>query len=261
MIKTEKLNSNIAIQQYDADIFVVVAYGVIFPKRYLAIPQFGTINLHPSLLPKYRGASPIQAAILAGENTTGVTIMLLDEKFDHGPILWQEVVPIEPHDTTESLLERLANVGAKLLLATIPLYIKGTIRPQPQDHSQASITHRIAKEDGKINWGKSAVDIERMVRAFYPWPGAWTTFEYKGATIILRILRASTVVTGRDPARLMPDAQLQTPGMIIKLEDNTSAIVCGNRTLLQLNEVQPEGRRPMNGEAFLNGYREVVRFQ
>lgn len=157
------------------DLFVVVSYGLIIPSEILMIPKKGSLNVHPSLLPKYRGASPIQAAILAGETGTGVTIMLMDEKMDHGPILTQEKVALDPAETTAAAMAKLAQAGGELLIRTIPRYLEGKLTPRPQDHTQATFTKLIKKEDGKVNWQENNAQIERMVRAYNPWPGVWTT--------------------------------------------------------------------------------------
>jgi len=255
VIKLEHLNdNNITIQQYNnADLFIVVAYGVIIPKHILEFPKYGTINLHPSLLPKYRGASPIQAAIVNGDRETGVTLMLLDEELDHGPILWQEIVPIEHHDNTETLSVRLSSIGAQLLLNTIPLYIQGTIQPQPQDHTKATFTKQLTKADGRIDWRKSATDIARMVRAYTTWPGAWTRFEYNDGLVTLKIVKASPIVmTGRD---------LSLPLGAILQVDNEISVFCGDQTLLRLDTVQPASKKSMSGKEFFNGYSSVKQLQ
>ena len=174
------------MRNFDVDLAIIAAYGKIISKNILDIPRFGTINIHPSLLPKYRGASPIQNAILNGDKKTGVTIMKLDEEMDHGPILANSELPIADSDTYESLSQKLAKIGAELLIKTIPEYISGKIKPIEQKHAEATYTKIIKKEDGKIDWSKNAAEIERMTRAFYPWPTAWTTWNGK----ILKILEA-----------------------------------------------------------------------
>ena len=174
------------IRNLDVDLAIVAAYGKIIPKNILGIPRFETINIHPSLLPRYRGASPIQNAILNGDKKTGITIMKLDEEMDHGPILANGGLPIADSDTYESLSQKLAKIGAELLIKIIPEYISGKIKPIEQKHAEATYTKIIKKEDGKIDWSKSAIEIERMTRAFYPWPAAWTIWNGK----ILKILEA-----------------------------------------------------------------------
>ncbi|MBU2082391.1 methionyl-tRNA formyltransferase [Patescibacteria group bacterium] len=177
------------MRNFDVDLAIVAAYGKIIPKNILGIPHYGTINVHPSLLPKYRGASPIQNAILNGDKKTGITIMKLDEEMDHGNIISNLKIQISNLDTYESLSQKLAKIGAELLIKTIPDYISGKIKPIEQKHTEATYTKIIKKEDGKIDWSKNAAEIERMVRAFYPWPTAWTTWNGK----ILKILEAEVL--------------------------------------------------------------------
>ncbi|MFH1990361.1 MAG: methionyl-tRNA formyltransferase [Patescibacteria group bacterium] len=172
------------MRNFDVDLAIVAAYGKIIPKNILGIPHYGTINVHPSLLSKYRGASPIQNAILNGDKKTGVTIMKLDEEMDHGPILANSELPIADSDTYESLSQKLAKIGAELLIKAIPEYVSGKIKPIEQKHTEATYTKIIKKEDGKIDWSKNAAEIERMTRAFYPWPTAWTTWNGKNLKIL-----------------------------------------------------------------------------
>ena len=157
------------------DLFVVASYGMIIPLEILEIPVKGALNVHPSLLPKYRGASPIQAAILDGELETGVTIILMDEQMDHGPIISQKKFVLDPAETTPTAMVGFAQFGGELLARTIPNYLSGKISTRPQDHTQATYTKLISKDDGKVNWQENNTQVERMVRAFNPWPGVWTT--------------------------------------------------------------------------------------
>ena len=217
-LKSQILNLN-------PDLIVVSAYGKIIPKEILDIPQYGSLNIHPSLLPKYRGPSPIQFAILNGEKITGATIMLMDEKMDHGPILAQEKIEIPSDETSQTLHDKLAQLGADLLIKTIPQYVQGEIKPKPQDEKNASYTKILTREDGKIDWRKSAESIERQIRAFTPWPGAWTIDGKR-----LKILKAK-VVDKKD-------------GLTFKTK----------RGYLLLEMVQPEGKKTMSGEEFIRGY-------
>jgi methionyl-tRNA formyltransferase len=157
-----------------ADLFIVASFGKILPKEILEIPKYGTLNVHPSLLPKLRGASPIQTAILNGEKETGVTIMLMNEKMDEGDILTNNKLPITTSISFEKLEEKLAELGGELLVETIPKWLAGGIKPQPQDHSQATYSKLIKKSDGEIDWNEPAEIIERKIRAFTPWPSAYT---------------------------------------------------------------------------------------
>jgi len=158
----------------DAELFVIAAYGKIIPEEIINKPKYGTLNVHPSLLPKYRGPSPMQTAIANGDTQTGVTIMLTDEKMDHGPILAQRDVSIEPDDTGQSLSEKLAKTGGELLVSTIPDWCARKLKAREQNHKEATYTKLLTKETGRIDWSRDANSIERIIRAYHPWPGAWT---------------------------------------------------------------------------------------
>lgn len=181
------------IQDTNPDLIVLASYGNIVPKEILDIPNHGAINVHPSLLPKYRGASPVQSAILAGETETGVSIMLMDEQVDHGPILAQETTPIH-QETYEELHNKLAELGADLLVETIPKWVAGEITPKEQDHSQATFTKRFSREDGRIDWNQKPEYIDRQIRAFTPWPGAYTFWQGKRIKILKAHLEQEKLV-------------------------------------------------------------------
>ncbi len=176
----------------EVDLMVVGFYGKILPKKMLEKPKFGALNVHPSLLPKYRGSSPVQTTILNGERETGVTIIQMDEEVDHGPILATREFSIYNFQfsngigkpTTPELYEILWGLGGDLLLETIPKWIAGEITPQKQDHSKATYTKKLTREDGRIDWSKPAVYIERQIRAYYPWPGAYTFWKGKRVKIL-----------------------------------------------------------------------------
>jgi methionyl-tRNA formyltransferase len=163
------------------DLFVVSAYGKIIPQEVLDIPKFGTLNIHPSLLPKYRGTSPLQTALLSGDKVSGITIMELDNLMDHGPIIYQEKIEISHEDTSESLHTKFFQTGANLLINLIPDYINGLIKPKKQNHNQATFTQIIKKEDGyfEIDNPPPKEKLDQMIRAFYPWPNAWTKWQGK----------------------------------------------------------------------------------
>lgn len=165
----------------DFDLAILVAFGKIIPKNILAIPKYGFVNIHPSLLPMYRGPSPIQTAILDGQQKTGVSIILLDEAVDHGPILAQKELSLDPTDTHATLIEKLGQLGNELLLETLPKYLSGELKPQPQDDSKATFTKHIEKTDGFIDVTNppERETLDRMIRAFYPWPAAWTKIDEK----------------------------------------------------------------------------------
>ncbi len=226
------------------DVVVVAAYGQILPQRILDIPAFGCLNIHPSLLPGYRGATPIPAAILAGDEDTGVTIMLMDAGMDTGPVISQFVVGIEPEDTTASLTVRLAQAGARLLEETLPLWLDRSLAPQPQDESKATYTTPVAKKDGAIDWRLSASEIWRRVRAFNPWPGCYTLWQGK----LLRIHEAVPLHKESDTV----------PGLVIALESGNPPMV-GVETgdgILGLLTVQLEGKRAIPALEFLRGQRD-----
>lgn len=231
------------LREWAPDVIVVAAFGLILPKAVLDLPRYGCLNVHASLLPRWRGASPIVAAILAGDTVTGVTIMLMDEGVDTGPILSQREEPIRPDDTTASLGERLAHLGADLLLETLPRWVRGEIEARPQDDAQATYAPMLRKEDGWIHWEEPAVLIERKVRAFQPWPTAMTRWHGK----ILKILAA----------RPHADASVSgLPGTVIPW--NGGAAVLTGEGVLELVRVQLAGKRPLDIEAFLRGARGFI---
>ena len=228
-----------------SDVIVVAAYGQILPQSVLDIPAYGCLNVHPSLLPRYRGATPVPAAILAGDEETGVTIMLMDAGMDTGPTLSQFVVDIEPEDTTASLTIRLARAGARLLGETLPLWLDGSLTPQPQDASKATYTAPITKADGVIDWRMPAGELWRRVRAFYPWPVCQTRWRGK----LLRILEAVPL-----------HKKAKTPGRVVELGPGQPAVV-GVETgdgVLGLLRIQREGKRAMTADEFLRGQRGFV---
>lgn len=225
------------------DVIVVAAYAQIIPEAILNLPKYGCINIHPSLLPKYRGASPVHAAILNGDQTTGVSIMLMDKTFDTGPILAQEKLAIAANETTLSLLEKTAELGAKLLTPTIKQYIKGQIQPLPQDNSQASYIHMFEKKDGLIDWTKSAAEIERLVRALGHWPSAWTWIKGKQLKII-------------EVASEPLDFNTYKPGKTF-VYNNSLAVQCGQDALL-IKHLKLEGKNTISGAAFVRGYKDLL---
>ena len=223
-------------------VIVVAAFGQILRQHVLDIPPMGCINVHASLLPRWRGASPISAAIAAGDAETGITIMKMDAGLDSGPILSQRAVPIQPDDTTGSLSERLARVGAELLIETLPRWLRGEITPIPHDARLVTLAPRLKKEDGRIAWTRSAAEIARHVRAMSPWPSAFTT--WKGR--LLKVLRAEAIACPT-PA---------PAGTVVVDAANGVWVACGEGAL-RLIEVQPEGRPAMSAEAFARGQRDL----
>ena len=225
------------------DLIIVAAYGKILSKEILDIPVYGFINVHGSLLPYYRGASPIQTAILNGEKETGVTIMKVDEEMDHGPIISNIKIQISNIDTYESLSQRMAKLGAELLIKTIPNYISGKIKLIEQEHSKATYTKIIKKEDGKIDWSKSAQDIERMTRAYYPWPSAYANIKNK----ILKIIEA-------DVSEIDNNYEI---GEVFLTINNELAIKCGKDTLI-VKKLQLEGGKVLMAKEFINGHKSFI---
>ncbi len=223
------------------DVGVVAAYGEILRRAVLAIPPLGYLNIHPSLLPLYRGPSPVTGAILAGETVTGVTIMVLDAGMDSGPILAQAVVDLPPTARAGPLTDELFRLGADLLVQILPRYARGEIEPRPQDHSQATVTKMLTKADGRIDWTLPAIVIERMTRAYDPWPGAYTFWQGQP----LRIITAAVT----------PIDSLATPGLIVGRSTSGHPVVQTGSDGLELVEVQPASRRPMSGAAWLAGLR------
>ena len=223
------------------EVVVVAAYGLFLPADLLEIPPLGCLNIHPSLLPRYRGPSPVVSAILNGDDETGVTIIKLDEGMDSGPILAQARVPLDEQETGPDLTHRLFDMGADLLVETVPRWASGDIQATPQNESQATITPLVKKEDGEIDWTDNAARIARMVRAYQPWPGTFTYWDGK----LLKILEATS--TDGDA----------TPGQVVVLDDDRIGIGTGDG-LLALNKLQIEGRRPSNTQDFAGGYPDFV---
>jgi len=263
------------------DLIVVVAYGQILPPAILDLPRHGCLNVHTSLLPKYRGAAPIQWAIANGEKETGVTIMKMDAGLDTGPILAQRRTPIESGDDAATLHDRLGRLGAELLLATLPDYVAGKIQPQPQPAEGVSHAPKIKKEDGRMDWSLPAQTIVNRLRAFTPWPGAFTFLpepvgraspraeanisERLAGSLappqLLKIWKAEVVeaAAGRDSALRCPDAAArrpyleEKPGTILFADKNGIMVACGQGTL-RIQELQREGGRRLSAAEFLAGH-------
>lgn len=223
------------------DLLVVVAYGNILPKRVLDLPKHGAVNVHASLLPKYRGPGPVPAAILQGELQTGVTIMKLDEGVDTGPILAQERVPIAPDDTAARLTSVLADKGARLLLQTLGPYLRGELSPSPQDDARATRAPLLTKDDGAIVWSLPAARIARMVRAYDPWPRTETS--WNGKRVIIRKAAAR-------PRTFSP------PGLVFRNSEGVN-VATGDGALL-LEELHMEDRKPLPAETFVRGYPSFI---
>jgi len=224
---------------HHADVAVVVAYGKILPAEFLRAPKHGCVNLHFSLLPKYRGAAPVNWAIANGEDQTGVTTMKIVQELDAGPILLQKATKIDQEETAPELMTRLSAMGAELISET--LRNLDSIEPKPQQDAEATLAPILKREDGVIDWSMDAFTIERRVRGFQPWPNGFTTFN-NHRLIIWR-------------ARAAASDQTQAPGRIIEAHGDNLRIACGGNTVLAVSELQTEGGRRMTTRDFLNGTR------
>ncbi len=247
VVQPETLDTSRALEElasFSPELIVVAAYGRILPSKILSLPKFGCLNLHPSLLPRHRGSSPIANALLCGDEVTGVTIMLMDAGMDSGPILAQREVLVSPRDTSGLLMPKLAQIGAELLLESLPLWIEGEIKPQPQDESQATFSKMLTKEDGEIDWKLPAVQLWQRIRAFDPWPGCYVW--WKGRR--LKVCEAVPLGGGGEVGKVitMKQPAPATVGVV------TSMGVLG------LCRLQLEGRHEMSAADFVRGQRDFV---
>jgi methionyl-tRNA formyltransferase len=240
----EKIKNNedfrAELQQAKPNAIIVVAYGRIIPPWMIQLPPLGNINLHASLLPKYRGAAPIQWAIANGETITGVTTMRIDEGLDTGDILLQREVQTTAEDTAVTLSPRLAEVGAKLMVETLRRLEAGDLTPQPQDNSLATVAPLLKKEDGAIDFTRSAAEIRNRLRGFQPWPGAYTSFRGKNLNLW--------------EARVVEGAHADLSLGELEVDGERLLVGCGGG-VLQIVELQPEGKKRMSARDFINGYR------
>jgi len=227
-------------QRLAPDAVVIIAYGQIIPQRLIEVPRLGWINLHASLLPKYRGAAPIAWAIVNGETTTGLTTMRIDAGMDTGPILLQQEISIGADETAPELTQRMSELGAQLVLDTLRQFDRGEIAPRAQESFRASLAPRIKKEHGLIDWSRSAREIYNRIRGLAPWPGAYTTFRGKICHI-----------WGR-PADAVRIGAAKSPGSIV-VDGNSVDVMCGESSLLRLEAVQIEGRKRIPAGDFVNG--------
>ncbi len=229
------------LRTIDPEVIVVAAYGQILPKEILTLPTYGCINIHASLLPLYRGAAPINWAIIRGEARTGITIMRMDEGMDTGAILLQEGIPIDPADTAGTMTGKLAVLGARLIVAALPLIAEGKLQPVAQDESRATLAPLLKKENGLIDWDLSAAEIHDRVRGLAPWPGAYTFLDGKMMKIIVS----------------EPLGGTGEPGLLYERDRNTLEAGTG-KGLLRIVCIQPEGRKPMIAGDFLRGHRGIA---
>lgn len=223
----------------DFELAIVAQYGRIIPKNLVEAPKYGTLNVHTSLLPKYRGAAPIQTAIMNGEAETGVTIMKMDEGMDTGPILLQKRIAIHPDETYLDLDKRLASIGCEALLETIPPFISRELVPTPQNNEEATYTRILTREDGQINWQNSEKEIYNQYRGLTPWPGIWTTLEEKRLKLL----------------KIRPTDEILSPGLV-SIQGNRILIGAGEKSVEVLS-LQLEGKPAMEAKVFVNGYKDI----
>jgi methionyl-tRNA formyltransferase len=224
------------------EVIVVAAYGLILPPAVLNLPRFGCLNLHPSLLPRHRGASPVAATILAGDKWGGTSVMLMDEGLDTGPVFTQAAVQLRGDDTAATLAARLSNISAQLVQDVLLDWVRGRLQPRPQDNARATYFKMVTKEEGEVDWQKPAAGIARRVRAFQPWPGVFTRYQGK----LLKILAA----------RAAPGSGGQTPGRVVTLPGGFG--VETGEGVLAIERLQLEGRQPVPAGDFLRGQRQFI---
>ncbi len=239
-----KLPENVAeLKKYDADIYVVAAFGQILSQEILDIPRFGCVNIHASILPKYRGAAPIQQAILDGEKETGVTIMQMAAGMDTGDILLQRTIQISDEETGGGLFDKLSDLGGNLIVEALPKIERGEITPVPQDEALATKCGKLSKDMGRIDFRQDAETIRNLVRGLNPWPSAFTCLDNK----MLKVWKA----------RVLSEDSGQAPGTVVKVDKSSFAVACEKGTL-EILEVQLEGKKRMPAADFLLGYRLAV---
>ncbi|PTM59136.1 methionyl-tRNA formyltransferase [Desmospora activa] len=241
VLQPERVRDTHALDEllaWEPDLIVTAAYGQILPERLLQAPQHQCINVHASLLPRYRGGAPIHHALIKGEKETGVTIMYMVKELDAGDMLAKEVLPILPEDDVASLHDKLARLGAALLLRTLPPLLQGEISPIPQDPAEANFAPNIRREDERIDWNRSAVDLSNQVRGLRPWPVAFTTWKGKP----LKIWRAHAEER----------AHREAPGTVLSI-DESGVVVAASPGVLVITELQPAGKKPMSVEPFARG--------
>ena len=255
ILQPSSLKVDAAIQQFidlQPDIVVVAAYGLLIPLEMLSVPKYGFLNIHPSLLPKYRGPSPVPSAILDGVEETGVSIMLLDEGFDTGPVVAQEATKMLPGEKSDALTQRLFEMGARLLAESVPRWIDGRMSLQPQDPDGATYTAKLTREDGRVDWTESATMLCRRFRAYTPWPGLYTSWREKR----LRLLDAEELPAPEEK----PQTVESSPGVVGVNSEAPDAIAirAGGGTTLLVRRLQMEGRRAQAAAEFLRGYPQIV---
>ncbi len=245
--KVRKKDALQAIRDLEPDVIIVAAYGQILPESLLQIPPLGCINVHASLLPKYRGAAPINQAIIRGEQETGITTMFMDKGMDTGDILLQRKIPIEKDETAGTLHDRLCLIGAELLLETLRQLEAGTLKRIPQEHEAATYAPMLKKEDGRINWQEAAVAIDRKVRGLFPWPGAYTYFRGK----MVKLLSVEVENTPAGAANALA-------GTIVDIDKKVGPLIVTGEGGIRILHIQPQNKKPMSCSDFCRGYRVSV---
>jgi methionyl-tRNA formyltransferase len=233
----------VALASCDANLGVVAAYGKFLPDTILQTPRHGTINVHASLLPRYRGAAPVHRAIIEGDRETGVTMIRLVREMDAGPMLARVVRPIADDETSDDVDRALADIGARLLVSTVRDIAAGRATEQPQNHALATLAPRLTKEDGRVDWTRSARAIHNLVRGLHPWPHAFSYLDGARYLILRTAVEASSGAVAT-----------QAPGEIVEAGADRLRVSCGAGTVLAIHEIQPEGRRRLTARAFLTGH-------
>ncbi len=234
---------------YPPDLFIVASYGKIIPKSILEMSRLGTLNIHPSLLPRWRGPSPVQYTVLSGDKKTGVTIMKIDELMDHGPIIaTSEKIQVTRNTKYKELLDQLSQIGAELLIDTLPKYLNGEIKPIPQDHSKATYSKILSKEDGHVDWSKSAEEIDRMVRALNPWPGVWSITDFKRINKRLSIEEAENISEEHSSRQIGFTWQTKPDELCIQTSHGS----------LKILRLTLEGKKSTSAVDFLRGNKDIL---
>ena len=250
-VKAVALKYNIPVEQpttlknyalpITTDVNIVSKYGLLIPESILSSAKYGSINDHASLLPKYRGATPIQTALINGDTETGVTIMQMDKDLDHGAILSQQIITILPNDTCAELSERLAPIEAELLIKTVADFVEGKIKPQEQNHEAATFCREFTREDGEIKWDKTAVEIYNLYRGLTPWPGIWTVWQGKRLKLLEIKQSTETIQTGK-----------------ISAQNGKLLAGCSDGNAIEILKVQMEGKGPVDAKNFINGFKNLL---
>ncbi len=246
-VKIRKKETLQQIRNLAPDVIVVIAYGQLLPNTLLEIPPLGCINVHGSLLPKYRGAAPLNWSIIRGEEETGITTMFMDEGMDTGDMLLKRTIPIGKDDTAGTLHDTLCVIGAELLLETLQELEKGSLKRIPQDHDASTYAPMLKKEDGQINWQDAAITIDRKVRGLFPWPGAYTSFQGK----MVKLLKVAVEDSPADTCDTLP-------GIVVALDKNIGPLIATGAGCLRILQIQPQNKKPMNCSDFCRGYRLAV---